>query len=242
MHTLGTREMKNKTTAILLPIILLLVGWCVYPKSIPHPMNEKYVTAYYRGFGLPGAPSILGTLWDRVQISATDGGKWIFEYEHEGYNNFKGYYPNGNICEEGECFVEIMGFHDQPFPDQHKVRNSKCYLPDGTLGSEVKDGTGIQTYWTPKDVKTWELVLKDYVRQKLTMWYPNGQMLGTKDYSEGEVHGPFESYYQDGNIKTTGSYIRGKRNGTWKRFHENGLVESLEVYEDGKLVSEQKSP
>jgi len=240
------REMDKTTRVVLLSIIFLvlilgLVGWGVHPRSVPHPMNEKYVTAYYHGFDLAGAPGFLGRLWGRVEFSDDDGGKWVFQYEHEGYNDFKAYYPNGNIREEGQCRVEVMGAHEQPFPDESDVRNSKCYLPDGTLGSEVTNGTGTQTHWTSKGVKIWELVLKDYVRQQHTIWFPDGQLRVTRNYREGRVHGPFKSYYQDGSVSTAGSYSFGERTGTWTRYRADGTRDSIETYEDGKLKSDEKS-
>ena len=240
--------MKKTHRALLVVIIavmatvVLLVGWGLYPKSMPHPVNTEYATAYYRGFGVPGAPGLLGRLWGRVEMSEIDGGTWVFEYEHEGYNNFRRYYANGDIREEGECWVEIMGFQSQPFPDDTNLRSCKCYRPDGTLGSEVRNGTGTETGWTAEGVKIWEGVLKDYVRQKHSIWFPNGQLRQTQDYAEGNVHGPFKSYYQDGSVETVGAYSFGERIGTWERYHEDGTLKSVERYGDGKLRSEQDSP
>lgn len=233
--------MKKITIGILLLIFTGLASWWIYPKPVPHPMGEIF-TAYYRGFGLPGASGILGKQWGRVEMLADDGGKWVFQFKKEGYNPFKGYYPDGTIREEGECLVEVMGFHNQPYPDSSSVRSSKCYLPDGTLASKVENGTGIQTYWTPSGVKIWELVLKESVWQKLTRWYPNGQLIQTQEYVEGKRQGPANAYYPNGTIRFVGSYDYGKRNGRWEHYQKDGKLEYVEVYEDGTLVFEKRDP
>jgi len=228
--------MKKIIVNVLILVFMGLTGWCLYPKAMPHPMGGMF-TAYYKGFGLPGASGLLGKHWGRVEMLVDDGTKFVFQFKKEGYNPFKGYYPDGTISEEGECLVELMGFHNQPYPDSSSVRTSKCYLPDGTLASKVENGTGIQTYWTPNGVQLWELVLKENVQEKLTRWYPNGQLIQTQEYVDGKRHGSANAYYQNGDIRFVGSYNFGKRNGRWEHYQEDGKLEYFEIYEDGVLVS-----
>lgn len=233
--------MKKGIVSVTVLVFLALAGWVLYPKSSPHPMGDIY-TAYYRGVGLPGAPGFLGRSWGRIEMLADDGGKWVFQYGKEGYNPFKGFYPDGTIREEGMCLVELMGFPNQPYPDPHNVRRSKCYLPDGTLGSEIVNGTGTQTYWAPSGIKIWELVLEEYVWQKMTRWYPNGQLIQTIEYVKGKPDGPVNAYYQNGDIRFVGSYDFGKRNGRWEHYAENGTLKYVEIYKDGTLMSEKTDP
>ena len=70
------------------------------------------------------------------------------------------------------------------------MKEGKYYDPSGKLGSEVKDGTGVQTYWNTSGVKVWELGLKGYKRARVSMWDDNGKLLAKKNYVDGrEVDG-----------------------------------------------------
>ena len=241
MQRLGNMKKKKIIVGVLILIFMGLTSCWLYPKAIPHPMGAMF-TAYYTGLGLPGASGLFGKHWGRVEMLVDDGGKWVFQFRKEGYNPFEGYYPDGTIREEGECLVELMGFHDQPFPDTRAVRTSKCYLPDGSLASEVNNGTGIQTYWTPSGVKIWELTLKESIPERLTRWYPNGQLIQKQEYVKGKRHGPANAYYQNGDIRFVGSHNFGKRNGRWEHYQADGKLEYVEVYEDGALVSDKRDP
>ncbi len=228
--------MKRSSTIFvlvaLLPVPLVLaLGWSAMEKSVPHPMNEAVMSAHYRGFGLQGAPGILGRKWTAVTYVPPDaGGYWRFEFEAEGYNRFRGYYPDGTLREEGECYVEVMGLPPQPFPDPHNLHSARCYRPDGSLFSEVINGTGVQTICTPEGVKTWELELKDFQRVRLTMWHPNGRLQQELQYVSGKPHGLFVTYDAEGRKTTEGAYKTGERTGTWTRYDPDGSVVSLEQY------------
>ncbi len=205
---------------------------CFIPKSMPHPMNEDCITLHYRGLELLDNNGILGRQYTAVtSISSDDGGEWRGEFLEEGYNPFERYYPNGTLREEGACSFEIMGFEHCPFPDWHDLQWSRCYLPDGTLASKVVDGTGTQTLFTPEGVKVWELVLKDYQRVRYTLWYPNGQILGTSQYTiDGFEDGPFVNFHDNGKKRLEGAYKHGERIGKWTHYDRNGLVEWVDDY------------
>ncbi len=227
--------MKKAVIVVLAVAVIsaIPVIWYLVPKSEPHPMNEEYFTAHYRGFGLTNDNSIFGKRWYAVTfILPDDGGRYRYEFNREGYNPFKGFYPDGTLREEGECYVEVMGFHDQPFPAHENLKWTKCYRPDGSLGSRVEGGTGTQTIWTPDGTKTWELELKNFKRVKLTQWHRNGQLRKVLNYVEGKRDGPFISYDAKGGKKTEGAYKAGERAGTWKRYNPDGSVGSIEKYED----------
>lgn len=206
---------------ILTIFFVLFVLWLV-PKSQPLEFSPDFI-GYYRGFGLEGAPSIFGKQYYLVKIKDNDGVCWV-SYRNEGYNHFEGFYTSGAIREEGECLVEVMGGYNRPCPERETVKWGKYYKPDGTLGSEVKEGTGLQTYWTLKGVKFWELELKDSKRVLLSMWFPNGQLHETLEY----VDGPFISYYPSGKKQTVGAYSKGKPSGKWIRYYEDGSIKEIE--------------
>ena len=150
------------------------------------------------------------------------------EYKEEGYNPYKAFYSDGSLQQEGECRIKIMGFEYAPYPNWSDLDWAKCYRPDGSLGSEVVDGTGTQTQWMPDGTKVWELELVNHKRVAHTMWYPNGQLQQHQEYRDGQVHGPYVGYYPSGVKKTEGAYDAGQRVGTWIRYNEDGSVKSTE--------------
>ena len=172
-------------TILLLPALVgaSLAGLWWWPKSQPLPVNEKYYRGYYRGLGLVDGPGFPGKDFFRVVVKHIDEGYWEVRFRGAGYSPYRGYYPNGTLREEGECRVEFYGVdQSDPCPDNHDVRWGKYYLPDGRLGSEVRDGSGVQTYWSSNATKVWELELKDFKRRRLTMWKPDGTRLTQEEY------------------------------------------------------------
>jgi len=198
------------------------------PKAQPFDFAPG-MTGYYRGLGLESDVPFLGKSYYLVELRRDDQ-HWEVRYREPGYNHFRGYYNDGALREEGTCLVEILGLHDRPAPDVHNVKDGKYYKPDRSLGSEVNNGTGVQTYWTPQGVKTWQLRLDNYKRKKLSQWYPNGQLHMTHHYVDGQTHGPFVTYYPSGAKKTEGAYLLGQRAGKWVRYRPDGSVESTEEH------------
>ena len=223
-------------TLLLIPLMIggLLAGIYAWPKSAVLPVNHHYI-GHYRGLGLTGEPGFFGRNYFHFTIdyrpSNPKANFWEVEFNQEGYNAFRQYYANGQLAEEGECLVEVYNLND-PLPLFDDVRWSKCYKPDGSLGSEVKDGTGVQTGWYPNGHKSWELELRDYKRDHLRMWYENGQLSVSNDYVErddnGSFGGPYQSYFQDGTPKTKGEYFDDRFIVT--RYDETGAVVSIEDY------------
>ncbi|MHC4418831.1 MAG: toxin-antitoxin system YwqK family antitoxin [Planctomycetota bacterium] len=173
--------MKLRALIIILILFLGVFAWWAWPKS--HTLScSPYHTGHYRGFGIPGEEGpILGRRYYRVTFAYEDT-RLEVEYKGAGYNNFKRFYPDGTLAEEGKCMVELFDSPPQPVPDENNVLWSKCYRPDGALCSEVRNGTGTQMYWTAQGVKIWELELVNFKRVRHTMWYRNGQLLGTQTY------------------------------------------------------------
>ncbi len=200
-----------------------------YPKSQVLEFSPTMV-GHYRGFGiLPDDTFLLGRSYYHVTETHREA-YFEIQYRHPGYNSFQGFYNDGTLREEGECFVEPLGFYNQPCPDISNVRTGKCYKPDGTLGSEIKNGSGVQIYWTDEGVKTWELEVRDFKRVRHSMWYPNGQLLDMQKYRDGRVDGPFVTYYSSGAKNTEGAYSLGDRVGKWVRYNEDGSIKAVEDY------------
>ena len=220
-----------RTLIILVPVVLILglFTWWVWPKEHTLDVSSCH-TGHYRGFGIPGAEDpIFGKRYYRVTFEYEDM-RMETQFKGPGYNNFKRFYPDGMLAEEGQCMVELYDLPLQPVPDESNLLWSKCYKPDGTLCSEVKNGAGKQMYWTPQGVKIWELELVDFERARHTMWYPNGQLHQTQAYVGGLVNGSFVSYYPSGAKETEGAYSKGDRAGRWIRYNEDGSIAEIEDY------------
>ena len=62
-------------------------------------------------------------------------------------------------------------------------------------------------------------------------YYPNGQSMGTINYSKpGIIDGPAKYYYPDGRIRTIGRYKNGQEKGLWYRYDSTGKLLTMEAY------------
>ena len=205
------------------------ITWYAWPKSMPHPVSPDYMQFLYRGFAINDGTSIFGKqLFAVAMENEFDGSHWRVECITEKYNPYKAYYSDGTLLHEGECMNQFMYFADGPYPDWYDVRWAKCYKPDGSLGSEVIDGTGTQMIWLQDGTKIWELKLANYQRAAHTKWYPNGQLHVHQKYKDGRVHGSFIGYYPSGVKQIEGAYEAGERTGEWIRYNEDGAIDSTE--------------
>jgi hypothetical protein len=220
--------MKLRTLIIIILVFLSVFGWWAWPKK--HTLSvSRYHVGHYTGFGIAGAESpVFGKRYYLVTVTY-DGFKLEVKYDRPGYNPFKRSYPDGTLAEEGECMVECYD-PAEPVPDESDLLWSRCYKPDGTLGSEVKNGTGTQIYWSPEGVKIWELELVDFKKVRSSIWHPNGQLAVMQKYRDGQMDGPFVTYYASGTKRTEGSYSKGDRVGKWIRYNEDGTVSEIEDY------------
>ena len=89
---------------------------------------------------------------------------------------FLGRYPSGTIREEGICEVEWVA-ECIPMPNTNRTHFGRYYRPDGTLGSDIRGGTGVQTYWNDEGVKLGELELDSLQLIRVTMWDRNGDRI-----------------------------------------------------------------
>ena len=173
-------------------------------------------------------PGILGRNYCRVRLVPRneEEGFTDVSFAGEGWNRFRGTYPNGTLREEGVCWV-MLNCGVEPFPDLSNVKEGKYYDPSGKLRSEIKDGNGVQTYWTCGGTKVWELELEDSKRIRLSMWHDNGQLRTERQYLDDREDGAFVTYYPSGAKQREGTYSCGER--CWKvgriqsrRHHQGG--------------------
>ncbi|MBN2023060.1 MAG: hypothetical protein JW809_09730 [Pirellulales bacterium] len=219
--------------ALCLVILLIVIGAaimgaCLWPRSCPLSVCPECYTGYYRGLDI-GGPGLLGRSFYRLVLPPSDeaDGWTEIDYRGEGWNAFRGTYPDGTLREEGECRVGSNG-PDDPAPDIHDVKWGKYHDPKGVIVSEIVDGTGRQTYFAADGTKIWELDLKDGQRTRHAMWAPNGQITSEQRYIDGKVHGPFVGYYHSGVKRVEGTKSRGKDVGLWTWYKPDGTVERVE--------------
>ncbi|MHC4621624.1 MAG: toxin-antitoxin system YwqK family antitoxin [Planctomycetota bacterium] len=225
-----------KVLGVSLVITLGLITWWAYPKQhvcVPTSLaglNSPAFVSYYRGFGFTDGNSLIwGKQYYLIKTFWSDGFYCETRYEGPGYNDFRRFYPNGGLAEQGRCFVDLL-FGIEPIPDEDNVEWSKCYKPDGSLGSEVLNGTGKITYWTPQGSRREQVELDHFRTVRRSYWYPNGQLSGTAEYVDGLEDGPYVSYYQSGAKRTEGAYSKADRVGKWLRYNEDGSISEIEDY------------
>ncbi len=168
-------------------VLLLLLGgssiaWAVFrPKQVPLSLNPAIYTGYYWG-----NDGFLGRHFYAVVADEGRNGYWEVEVKGPGWNRYRGYYPDGTLREVGEIHVEYSNYPPEPHPDEHNVKWGNYYRPDGTIGAQIRDGTGEQVLWYPDGKLRWKLVLRDYKRVMDELWAEDGTLIGRKHYPRDE--------------------------------------------------------
>lgn len=226
---------RSRVLTITVATVIALAGAAAlavfWEKDMPHPANEERISVHFRGLGLNDSTGFLGRKWTGISLRYLDGSHYRVDYEAPGYNAFAGYYPDGSRREVGTCMVWVLEVDTtMPYPDFSDVEESRCYKPDGTLGSEVRDGTGVQTIWNPDGTKVSEQHLEKHVRTLQRNWHDNGQLSVELRYEEGSVHGPFTSFHPNGQVHMTGEHRLGFRVGVWTTYAPDGTVTEIKDY------------
>lgn len=86
----------------------------------------------------------------------------------------------------------------------------------------------------------WEEPFKPLDSDKITEWYPNGQLKMEIFYQEGQLHGPSRFYTDKGGLIAESWFIRGKKQGISRLFYPSGNLYAIERYKEGKLHLEQE--
>lgn len=152
------------------------------PKTTALSLNPNVFVGYYWG------SDRIGRHFYRVTANEGRYGRWEVAFRGVGYNRYRGYYPDGSLREEGEIRVSLSGLPPEPVPDTSDVKWGNYYMPDGTLGAQVRDGTGEQKLWYPNGKLRWKLVLRGYKRVRGETWLETGELLSREWYdSSGKV-------------------------------------------------------
>ena len=104
---------------------------------------------YYRGFDLlDHFPGILGRQFYQFRMIGEDGSLFLFDVSRNdpGYTDYQIYYPDGQLSMVAQCYLKFQGGGLQiPMPDDTNILSATCYRTDGSVGSEVINGAGVQT-------------------------------------------------------------------------------------------------
>lgn len=158
--------------AVLFFAITMGIFWLAWhEKSVTMRIHPSY-TGYYRGLFNSEKR------FHRVQVDEGTVGSWIVDIQGEGWNSYRGYYPDGTLREEGEIHVYPNDVHKELTPDQHVVRWGRYYKPDGSLGSDITEGTGDQKLWYPNGQLRWHLKQVHGKRVSAQLWQMDGATNG----------------------------------------------------------------
>ena len=64
---------------------------------------------------------------------------------------------------------------------------------------------------------------------------PDGHLLESMFYQDGQRNGPYRSYYEDGQLWSEGSYLNGQKHGTFRVYDPNGTRQTVAEYNHGML-------
>jgi len=239
----------TKRRSILIFIFLvvfiasILTFWYACPKTMIHPnyniLMPGYVSTtsdhfllYYRGFDLfDGFPGILGRQFYKFRkVAEYDIVFWYdVSRKDPGYIDYKAYYPDGALCQVGQCYMDLTGGDMKiPMPDDTNIISATCYRPDGSVAGEVINGTGIHTYWYPDGQISNENTCRDGVWIQRKFWFQNGQLASIHNYLDGSC----TQYDKQGNKKAVGKYVNGYKTGAWTYYNPDGSVRKVENLND----------
>ncbi|MAR14926.1 MAG: hypothetical protein CMG21_00510, partial [Candidatus Marinimicrobia bacterium] len=73
-------------------------------------------------------------------------------------------------------------------------------------------------------------------KNKLEIYYDNGQLKIEQNYSNNQKHGDYKEYFRDGQIKTEGEYSFDKKEKQWNMYYKyTGVLESKKFYENNSI-------
>ncbi len=173
-------RISNPILALLtfLVIVIVVATWIFWPRHAPLSGNSQH-TGYYWG-----NDGWLGRHYYRLHCDEGLGLEYEVDFHDYGWNRCRGWYPDGSTAFESEINVTKNGRKNDPNPDLHHVRWGKYFRPDGTLSSEIVDGTGIQTLWHPNGEMRWRLKLQNFKRVTAEQWDASGKRLSDVQYND----------------------------------------------------------
>jgi hypothetical protein len=184
-NSMWSRRGSTKVVVVLVCCGIALAAVVFWPKRMPFSINPRYAGCYWGN-------DWVGRHFYRVIVNDEPLGWWEANVSRPGYNRYRGYYPDGTLREEGEIMVTYLLANPEPFADVHQVKWGKYYRPDGTLGSEVRDGTGEQTWWYLNGKPRWRLAVREGKRVLLEHWDETGDREYREWYDDSGKTSRFE--------------------------------------------------
>ncbi len=139
------------------------------PKRLKLSISDRYV-GVYNGLGITDDNSVLGYRFLEFQIDDSPYSKIVVTNQKRRYNSFSIYYPSGGLMVKGTCGFEGQGANMYPMLDD--VCDATCYLPDGSVGTEVKNGTGTLTTYHASGEPHWIATYDRFNRVKIDRFDP----------------------------------------------------------------------
>jgi antitoxin component YwqK of YwqJK toxin-antitoxin module len=149
-----------------------------------------------------------------------------FENYYISNGNYKDYYPNGKVMEEG-----IVANHKSGY-------KWKCYYPSGNEKWEEYTIDGIDlhlSFYENGNLKDSISYSGNKQNGRMKFWYENGAVQEITDWKMGVQDGIYHTFYQNGNDKELTNWINGKREGKSLTWYKNGQLESEKYNRDGKV-------
>lgn len=195
--------------------------------------------------------------WKYIYVDQYNNTPYVYNYLYDSLGNYLGrldYFPKdgawiGFFQEDSSKVASI-------FHIKHGALNGKStqYHLNGQIQSEyqfrnrVEDG--YVRYWNDKGILTLEhqFQYKDFGHFKASIgvgewkdWDDDGQLIWSRHYQEGELHGRHLEFYPNGQIKVVQFFKLGEKDSTYTSYHSNGQVFKQLRYKDGVFIEDNPS-
>jgi antitoxin component YwqK of YwqJK toxin-antitoxin module len=146
----------------------------------------------------------------------------------------KMYYVNGKLEAQGK------------YVGQQKDSTWVFYNMDGLLISEEgyklgkKEGRSIVYHAGTKQVAEEKIYKNGLEEGKWVQYFADGKLKAEGTYIAGNMEGRATWYYPDGRINIMGNYQHAVKHGVWMYYNADGSVKGKEVWELGKLKSQEQ--
>ena len=149
-----------------------------------------------------------------------DGDLLASEYAHEKETTWRG---DSKLAKE---ILHVAG----------KLMSSTAYKPDGSIGTQVKDGNGTDSNYADDGNPEYTVPIKDgQPNGEQTDFFEDGKPHEVYLWKNGEMTGAFKRYDEDGKLRVTGQMKDGDPDGVWQKLDDDGKPVAKCTYEEGTL-------
>jgi antitoxin component YwqK of YwqJK toxin-antitoxin module len=131
---------------------------------------------------------------------------------------------------EREIIPEIGDTIPEYFNQSHILKKIKFRDKEKFSIIEYKENGKIYT--------STDFPLENLKYKTLTKFNDAGNIILIANYDHGIVTGYFQKFHENGKPMEIGNYDRMRKIGIWKYYDEDGILIKEEIYENGKLLTE----